>query len=135
MTRSYPNVIFYQFSRVALLQIHFGSGAARIRNDFFRIHIRIRIKVRIRPDPDPQHCPEMHERKRSTDKMHAFVIVFVTQFKLNTECKVELQLQVRYICTVDTGTLVCLTAKKERKMHIPRYRTICNLLLFVVKNS
>jgi hypothetical protein len=30
---------FYHFFRVVLLQIHFGSGAARIRNDFF-------------PDPD-----------------------------------------------------------------------------------
>ncbi len=29
------NVKFYQFFRVVLLLIHFGSGAARIRNDFF----------------------------------------------------------------------------------------------------
>jgi hypothetical protein len=34
-----------EFVRVILLQIHFGSGAARIliRNDFFRIRSRIRI--------------------------------------------------------------------------------------------
>jgi len=39
--------IFYQYFRVVLLQIHLGSGAARIRirNDFFRIRIRIMLKV------------------------------------------------------------------------------------------
>jgi hypothetical protein len=40
-------VKFYQFFRVVLLQIHFGSGDARIRirNVIFRIRIRILLKV------------------------------------------------------------------------------------------
>ncbi len=37
-------VKFYQFFTVVLLQIHIGSGAARIRNDFF-------------PDPYPDSDP------------------------------------------------------------------------------
>jgi hypothetical protein len=45
---------FYQFSRVILLRIHFGSGAIRIRNYFFRIRI---LKV-LDPVPDPQRCSE-----------------------------------------------------------------------------
>jgi hypothetical protein len=36
---------FYQFFRVALLQIHFGSGAFRIRNNFFRFQIKILVKI------------------------------------------------------------------------------------------
>jgi len=44
--------ILYMIFRVILLQIHFGSAAARIRNDFFGSC----LKFRIRPDPDPQHC-------------------------------------------------------------------------------
>ncbi len=39
-------VKFYQFFRVVILQIHFRSGAAEIRNDFFfRIRIRILLQV------------------------------------------------------------------------------------------
>jgi hypothetical protein len=36
----------------AVLQTHFGSGAARIRNEFFQIWILILLKV---PGLDPQH--------------------------------------------------------------------------------
>jgi hypothetical protein len=45
-----------QFFRAVLLQIHFGSGAARIRiqNDFYCIRIRIMLKV-TDPYPDSQH--------------------------------------------------------------------------------
>ncbi len=43
-------VKFYQSFKVVLLQIHFESGAARIRTDLFRIRIRILLKV-----SDPQH--------------------------------------------------------------------------------
>ncbi len=42
---------FYKFFRVFLLQIHFGSGASRIRNEFLWIHIRILLKV-----SDPTRC-------------------------------------------------------------------------------
>jgi hypothetical protein len=45
---------FYQFFRIVLLQIHFGSGAARIRNEFFRIRIQISILLKV-SDPNPQH--------------------------------------------------------------------------------
>ncbi len=37
-------VKFYHFSRIVLLQIRFGSGAARIQNNFFGIRIRILLK-------------------------------------------------------------------------------------------
>jgi hypothetical protein len=47
---------FYQFFSVVLLQIHFGSGTVRIRNDFFRRRIRSCLKFWIRPDLDPQRC-------------------------------------------------------------------------------
>ncbi len=52
------NLKFYPFFRVILLQISFGSGGVRIRNDFFRLHIRIKILLKVLdpyPDPDPQH--------------------------------------------------------------------------------
>ncbi len=47
-------VKFYQFFRLVLIQIHFGSGASRIRNE---IHFGSGAS-RIRNDffPDPQHC-------------------------------------------------------------------------------
>jgi hypothetical protein len=38
---------FYQFLRIVLLQIHFGSGGAQIRNDFFRIRVRILILLKV----------------------------------------------------------------------------------------
>jgi hypothetical protein len=49
-------VKFYQFFRKVSLQIHFGYGAARIRNYFFRIRtLGPTKKFRMRSDPDPQH--------------------------------------------------------------------------------
>jgi hypothetical protein len=47
VTNGFQTVKIYQFFRVVLLQIRFGSGAARIRvrNDFFRIRIRIHNSV------------------------------------------------------------------------------------------
>jgi hypothetical protein len=46
-------VTFYLFFRVVLHRIHFGSAAARIRNDYFLSGSF--QKFRIRPDPDPKH--------------------------------------------------------------------------------
>ncbi len=45
---------FFSLS-VVLFQIHFRSGAARIRKEFFSDPSSV-YKFQIRQDPDPQHC-------------------------------------------------------------------------------
>jgi hypothetical protein len=40
-------VNFYNFFRLVLLQIHYESGAIRIRNDFPRIRIQIWILLKV----------------------------------------------------------------------------------------
>jgi hypothetical protein len=49
------------------VQIHFGSGAARIRNDFF-------------PDPDPQHCMEA----QAEQKLNGSQLILANQSVIQT---------------------------------------------------
>ncbi len=61
----------YQFVRVVVFQIRFGSRASCTRNDFFRI--RIQQKVLTRWDSDPQHCFILHcsQREEHTKRKYS----------------------------------------------------------------